>query len=73
MSEPREKRSGISRVLSALGGSEACGARWTLAALLLAPLTAANASYCAVPAVMLLAAFATFASTYLYTSTYNLK
>ncbi|CAH2048605.1 unnamed protein product, partial [Iphiclides podalirius] len=49
-------------VLSALGGSEACGARWTVGALLLAPLAAANSSYCAVPAVMLLAVFATFAT-----------
>ncbi|XP_013165156.1 PREDICTED: uncharacterized protein LOC106116002 isoform X1 [Papilio xuthus] len=62
MSEAGEKRSGVTRVLGALGGSEACGARWTLAALLLAPLAAANSSYCAVPAVMLLAAFATFAT-----------
>ncbi|CAK1580232.1 unnamed protein product [Parnassius mnemosyne] len=61
-SEERDKVSAISRVLSALGGSEACGARWTLGALLLAPLAAANSSYCAVPAIMLLAAFATLAT-----------
>ncbi|CAG4982975.1 unnamed protein product [Parnassius apollo] len=61
-SEQREKVSAISRVLITLGGSEACGARWTLGALLLAPLAAANSSYCAVPAIMLLAAFATLAT-----------
>ncbi|XP_068633616.1 high affinity cationic amino acid transporter 1 [Battus philenor] len=61
-SEHRERRSLLNSVLSALGGTEACGARWTLGALLLAPLAAANSSYCAVPAVMLLAAFATFAT-----------
>lgn len=48
--------------LSVLGGGEACGARWTLGALLLAPLAAANSSYCAVPAVLLLAVFATLGS-----------
>ncbi|XP_031766172.1 uncharacterized protein LOC113520667 isoform X1 [Galleria mellonella] len=47
----------MSGALSALGSGEACGARWTLGALLLAPLAAANSSYCAVPAVILLAAF----------------
>lgn len=61
MSEQRD-RSKMSSTLSAFGGSEACGARWTLGALLLAPLTAANSSYCAVPAVILLATFITIAS-----------
>ncbi|XP_047503773.1 uncharacterized protein LOC125048867 isoform X1 [Pieris napi] len=41
---------------------QACGARWTLGALLLAPLTAANPNYCAVPATILVAIFITFAS-----------
>ncbi|XP_060803169.1 cationic amino acid transporter 3 isoform X3 [Amyelois transitella] len=54
--EPKEC-SKMSRTLSALGSGEACGARWTLGALLLAPLAAANSSYCSVPAVMLLSAF----------------
>ncbi|XP_063364236.1 uncharacterized protein LOC134652931 [Cydia amplana] len=57
-----EQESGMSRTLSALGGGDACGARWTLAALLLAPLAAANSSYCAVPAVLMLAAFITVAT-----------
>ncbi|CAG9561968.1 unnamed protein product [Danaus chrysippus] len=48
--------------LSVLGGGEACGARWTLGALLLAPLAAANSSYCAVLAIILLAAFITLAT-----------
>ncbi|XP_061383804.1 uncharacterized protein LOC116770190 [Danaus plexippus] len=48
--------------LSVLGGGEACGARWTLGALLLAPLAAANSSYCAVLAIMLLAAYITLAT-----------
>ncbi|KAL4713971.1 hypothetical protein ACJJTC_005602 [Scirpophaga incertulas] len=52
----------MSSTLSALGGGEACGARWTLGALLLAPLAAANSSYCAVPAVILLAASVTAAT-----------
>ncbi|KAM3965399.1 torn and diminished rhabdomeres [Aphomia sociella] len=52
----------MSGTLSALGSGEACGARWTLGALLLAPLAAANSSYCAVPAVILLAAFITVAT-----------
>ncbi|KAG6443731.1 uncharacterized protein LOC115456082 [Manduca sexta] len=56
MSEQCE-RGKMSRTLSALGGREACGARWTLGALLLAPLAAANSSYCAVPAVLMLALF----------------
>lgn len=65
-SEHREKRTCLkmSNALNSLGGSEACGARWTLGALLLAPLAAANSSYCAVPAVLLLAAFITVASKY---------
>ncbi|VVC89331.1 unnamed protein product [Leptidea sinapis] len=48
--------------LKMFSGGEALGARWTLGALLLAPLTAANSSYGAVPAVMLLALYITFAS-----------
>ncbi|XP_045448259.1 uncharacterized protein LOC123656637 [Melitaea cinxia] len=48
--------------LSVLGGGEACGARWTLGALLLAPLAAANSSYCAVPAVLLLGSFTILAT-----------
>lgn len=59
-SKQRERK--MSSTLRMLGGSEACGARWTLGALLLAPLAAANSSYCAVPAVMLLAIFAVIAS-----------
>lgn len=59
-----EQRAKMSGTLSALGGAEACGARWTLGALLLAPLAAANSSYCAVLAVMLLAVFVTVASKY---------
>lgn len=62
MSSERSERSKMSGALSALSGGEACGARWTLGALLLAPLAAANSSYCAVPAVMLLAIFITIAS-----------
>lgn len=58
----RSERSKMSKALSALSCGEACGARWTLGALLLAPLAAANSSYCAVPAVMLLAIFITIAS-----------
>lgn len=54
----------MSGTLNALGGSEACGARWTLGALLLAPLAAANSSYCVVPAIVLLALFITAASKY---------
>lgn len=61
-SEQREGK--MSGTLSALGGGEACGARWTLGALLLAPLAAANSSYCAVPAVILLATFIVVASMY---------
>lgn len=57
-----QRRSMLSATLNALGGSEACGARWTLGTLLLAPLAAANSSYCAVPAVMLLATFICFAT-----------
>lgn len=60
MSSERDRK--MSSTLRMLGGSEACGARWTLGALLLAPLSAANSSYCAVPAVMLLAAFALIAT-----------
>lgn len=60
--EMASERGKMSSTLSAFGGGEACGARWTLGALLLAPLTAANSSYCAVPAVMLLAIFITIAS-----------
>lgn len=56
------ERGKMSSTLSVFGGGEACGARWTLGALLLAPLTAANSSYCAVPAVVLLAVFITIAS-----------
>ncbi|KAJ0176658.1 hypothetical protein K1T71_007837 [Dendrolimus kikuchii] len=56
-----QRESKMSGTLTALGGREACGARWTLGALLLAPLAAANSSYCAVPAVLLLAAFITVA------------
>ncbi|XP_059048525.1 uncharacterized protein LOC131843793 [Achroia grisella] len=52
----------MSGTLNALGSGEGCGARWTLGALLLAPLAAANSSYCAVPAVILLAAFITVAT-----------
>lgn len=52
--------------LSLLGGGEACGARWTLGALLLAPLAAANSSYCAVLAILLLSAFMTLASKCLF-------
>ncbi|XP_050351230.1 uncharacterized protein LOC126773992 [Nymphalis io] len=48
--------------LSVLGGGEACGARWTLGALLLAPLAAANSSYCAVPAILLLGSFTAIAT-----------
>ncbi|XP_041979631.1 uncharacterized protein LOC121733439 [Aricia agestis] len=48
--------------LCGLAGGEACGARWTLGALLLAPLAAANSSYCAVFAVLLLAVFITLAT-----------
>ncbi|XP_022813916.1 uncharacterized protein LOC111347795 [Spodoptera litura] len=58
----RSERSKMSKALSAFSGGEACGARWTLGALLLAPLAAANSSYCAVPAVMLLAIFITIAT-----------
>ncbi|XP_028171252.1 uncharacterized protein LOC114360683 isoform X2 [Ostrinia furnacalis] len=63
-SERREQRTCIkmSNALNSLGYGEACGARWTLGALLLAPLAAANSSYCAVPAVLLLAAFITVAT-----------
>lgn len=61
----RSERSKMSKALGALSGGEACGARWTLGALLLAPLAAANSSYCAVPAVMLLAIFITIASEFL--------
>lgn len=53
---------GMKVKLGALGGGEACGARWALAALLLAPLAAVNSSYCAVLAVLLLAVFITVAS-----------
>lgn len=52
----------MSFTLNALGGGEACGARWTLGALLLAPLAAANSSYCAVLAIILLALFIVVAS-----------
>lgn len=52
----------MSSALTSLGAGEACGARWTLGALLLAPLAAANSSYCAVFAVLLLGLFATVAS-----------
>lgn len=52
----------MSATLRALGGGEACGARWTLGALLLAPLAAVNSSYCAVPAIILLSVFAAIAS-----------
>ncbi|CAH0585760.1 unnamed protein product [Chrysodeixis includens] len=62
MASERGERSKMSGALSALSGGEACGARWTLGALLLAPLAAANSSYCAVPAVMLLAIFITIAT-----------
>lgn len=64
MSSEQHKESRMSSTLSALGGGEACGARWTLGALLLAPLAAANSSYCAVPAIILLSAFAVIASKY---------
>ncbi|KAI8436769.1 hypothetical protein MSG28_010236 [Choristoneura fumiferana] len=57
-----ELENGMKLKLGALGGGEACGARWALAALLLAPLAAANSSYCAVLAVLLLAVFITVAS-----------
>ncbi|XP_045498578.1 uncharacterized protein LOC123696457 isoform X2 [Colias croceus] len=60
-SEQREVSSMMSRFKVFCGG-EACGARWTLGALLLAPLTAANSSYCAIPAVILVAVFITFAT-----------
>lgn len=59
--------------LSVLGGGEACGARWTLGALLLAPLAAANSSYCAVLAIMLLAAYITLASKSTYTLAYKFQ
>ncbi|XP_052741360.1 uncharacterized protein LOC112044469 [Bicyclus anynana] len=49
-----ERENSAMNKLRLLGGGEACGARWTLGALLLAPLAAANSSYCAVPAVFLL-------------------
>ncbi|XP_012551049.1 uncharacterized protein LOC114252688 [Bombyx mandarina] len=62
MSSEQHKESRMSSTLSALGGGEACGARWTLGALLLAPLAAANSSYCAVPAIILLSAFAVIAT-----------
>ena len=62
----RSERSKMSKALGALSGGEACGARWTLGALLLAPLAAANSSYCAVPAVMLLAIFITIASKFFF-------
>ncbi|CAG9786708.1 unnamed protein product [Diatraea saccharalis] len=52
--------SGALNVLTSSG--EACGARWMLGVLLLAPLAAANSSYCAVPAVILLAVFVTAAT-----------
>lgn len=39
------------------GGGGACGARWTLGALLLAPLAATSSGYCTVPAIILLAFF----------------
>ncbi|XP_049873847.1 uncharacterized protein LOC126372224 isoform X2 [Pectinophora gossypiella] len=57
MASEQRERGKMGGTLGALGGAEACGARWTLGALLLAPLAAANSSYCAVPAVMLLALF----------------
>ncbi|CAH2232845.1 jg16606 [Pararge aegeria aegeria] len=57
-----ERENSAMSKLSLLGGGEACGARWTLGALLLAPLAAANSSYCAVPAVLLLFAFITLAT-----------
>ncbi|XP_045772867.1 uncharacterized protein LOC123872575 isoform X2 [Maniola jurtina] len=59
--ESERETSAMSK-LSLLGGGEGCGARWTLGALLLAPLAAANSSYCAVPAVLLLSAFITLAT-----------
>ncbi|XP_075977876.1 torn and diminished rhabdomeres [Anticarsia gemmatalis] len=62
MSSERGEAGRMSGALSAFSGGEACGARWTLGALLLAPLAAANSSYCAVPAVMLLATFITVAT-----------
>ncbi|XP_072949178.1 uncharacterized protein tadr [Epargyreus clarus] len=62
MANEREGGGLMSKPLSILAGGEACGARWTLGALLLAPLAAANSSYCAVPAVMLLGIFITFAT-----------
>lgn len=61
-----ERESGAMSKLSLLGGGEACGARWTLGALLLAPLAAANSSYCAVLAILLLSAFMTLASKCLF-------
>ncbi|XP_026327416.1 uncharacterized protein LOC113235744 [Hyposmocoma kahamanoa] len=52
-----QSKSKMSFTVNALGGGEACGARWTLGALLLAPLAAANSSYCAVLAIILLTVF----------------
>lgn len=62
MSSEQAEGGRISGMLRAFSGSEGCGARWTLGALLLAPLAAANSSYCAVPAVILLAVFITVAT-----------
>lgn len=74
MSSERGEPNKMSGALSAFSRGEACGARWTLGALLLAPLAAANSSYCAVPAVILLAIFITIASkSFMNLDTSNIK
>ncbi|CAH0398376.1 unnamed protein product [Chilo suppressalis] len=55
-------RYNMSTTINALSSGEACGARWMIGVLLLAPLAAANSSYCAVLAVILLGVFITAAT-----------
>ncbi|GBP93730.1 hypothetical protein EVAR_84681_1 [Eumeta japonica] len=50
--------------LGALGGSEACGARWALATLLLAPLAATTSGYSSVLGIIVLATFIVVAGEY---------